>query len=68
MLKSDKRNMFSSLLECANTGFDLICNLVFLALGILFVQKGYTTLGAIAAIYNVWTFFKAIFADGKVYS
>lgn len=43
-VKSDKRNMFSSLLECANTGFDLICNLVFLALGILFVQKGYTTL------------------------
>lgn len=53
-VKSDKRNMFSSLLECANTGFDLICNLVFLALGILFVQKGYTTLGAIAAIYTMY--------------
>ena len=53
-VKSDKRNMFSSLLECANTGFDLICNLVFLALGILFVQKGYTTLGAIAAIYTLY--------------
>lgn len=52
--KSDKRNMFSSLLECTNTGFDLICNLVFLALGILFVQKGYTTLGAIAAIYTMY--------------
>lgn len=53
-VKSDKRNMFSTLLECANTGFDLICNLVFLALGILFVQKGYTTLGAIAAIYTMY--------------
>lgn len=53
-VKSDKRNMFSPLLECANTGFDLICNLVFLALGILFVQKGYTTLGAIAAIYTMY--------------
>lgn len=53
-VKSDKRNMFSSLLECANTGFDLICNLVFLALGIFFVQKGYTTLGAIAAIYTMY--------------
>lgn len=53
-VKSDKRNMFSSLLECANTGFDLICNLVFLALGILFVQMGYTTLGAIAAIYTMY--------------
>lgn len=53
-VKSDKRNMFSSLLECANIGFDLICNLVFLALGILFVQKGYTTLGAIAAIYTMY--------------
>lgn len=53
-VKSDKRNMFSSLLECANTGFDLICNLVFLAFGILFVQKGYTTLGAIAAIYTMY--------------
>lgn len=53
-VKSDKRNMFSSLLECANTGFDLICNLVFLALGILFVQKGCTTLGAIAAIYTMY--------------
>lgn len=52
--KSDKRNTFSSLLECANIGFDLICNLVFLALGILFVQKGYTTLGAIAAIYTMY--------------
>lgn len=53
-VKSDKRNVFSSLLECANIGFDLICNLVFLALGILFVQKGYTTLGAIAAIYTMY--------------
>ena len=53
-VKSDKRNMFSSLFECANTGFDLICNLVFLALGILFVQKDYTTLGAIAAIYTMY--------------
>lgn len=60
-VKSDKRNMFSSLLECANTGFDLICNLVFLALGILFVQKGYTTLGAIAAIYTMYGCFSRQF-------
>lgn len=60
-VKSDKRNMFSSLLECANTGFDLICNLVFLALGILFVQKGYTTLGAIAAIYTMYGRFQGNF-------
>lgn len=52
--KSDKRNIVSSLLECANVGFDLICNLVFLALGIFFVHKGYTTLGAIAAIYTMY--------------
>lgn len=59
--KSDKRNIYSSLLDSANIGFDLICNLVFLALGIWFVQKGYTTLGALAAIYTMYGSFSRQF-------
>ena len=51
---SDKRNLISSILECSNKGFDFICSLLFLAVGIFFVQKGYTSLGALAAIYTMY--------------
>lgn len=67
-VKSDKRNMFSSLLECANTGFDLICNLVFGTWNIIRAEGLYNTWCYCGDIYNVWTFFKTIPANGKVYS
>lgn len=45
---------FTACLEGFNTGFDLLCALTFLMIGIYFVQKGYTTLGALTAIYSLY--------------
>lgn len=45
---------FSSCLESADRGFDLLCSLFFLMIGIYFVKKGYTTLGCLAAIYTMY--------------
>ena len=58
-VKSDKRNMFSSLLECANTGFDLICNLDFFGTWNIIRAEGlYNTWCYCGDIYNVWTIFQ----------
>lgn len=40
--------------ECSGNGFEILCSLVFLMLGIYFVKKGYTSLGALAAIYTMY--------------
>lgn len=65
--KSNKRILVSSCLESANRGFDLLCSLVFLALGVFFVQKGYTTLGALAAIYTLYGRFSSQFLQMNKY-
>lgn len=65
--KSNRRILISACLESANRGFDLLCALVFLALGIFFVQKGYTTLGALAAIYTLYGRFSAQFLQMNQY-
>ena len=51
--KSNKKILYTACLECSGKGFELLCALVFLVLGIYFVDKGYTTLGALAAIYTM---------------
>ncbi len=65
--KSNGRILILSGLESANRGFDLLCSLIFLALGVLFVQKGYTTLGALAAIYTLYGSFSAQFLQMNKY-
>lgn len=59
--KSNRKILISACLKSANCGFDLLCSLVFLALGIFFVQRGYTTLGALAAIYTLYGSFSSQF-------
>lgn len=59
--ESNKRIVYTAFLESSNTGFDLLCSLTFLMVGIYFVQKGYTTLGALAAIYTLYGHFSIQF-------
>lgn len=65
--RSNRRILISSGLESANRGFDLLCSLVFLAIGVFFVQRGYTTLGALAAIYTLYGSFSAQFLEMNRY-
>lgn len=51
---SNKKLLFTAVLESCSTGFDLLCGLAFLMLGIYFVQGGYTTLGSLTAIYSLY--------------
>ncbi len=52
--KSNKKLLYTACLECSGKGFELLCSLVFLALGIWFVNEEYTTLGALTAIYTMY--------------
>ncbi len=65
--KSDRRILLTSGLESANRGFDLLCSLIFLVLGVYFVQRGYTTLGALAAIYTLYGSFSSQFLQMNRY-
>jgi ATP-binding cassette subfamily B protein len=47
----------SATLDSMNEGFSLLSALCFLAVGVLFVSKGYTTLGSLAAIYSMYGVF-----------
>jgi len=44
----------SSILTAINALFDSICSLAFLALAVVFIQKGITTVGEVAAIYTMY--------------
>lgn len=52
--KSNKKIVYTAYLESSGKGFELLCSLVFLMVGIYFVEKGYTTLGALTAIYTMY--------------
>lgn len=65
--KSNRKILIASGLESGNRGFDLLCSLVFLALGVFFVQQGYTTLGALAAIYTLYGSFSFQFLQMNRY-
>lgn len=52
--KYGKKTFLSACLESADRGFDLLCSLFFLMIGVYFVKQGYTTLGALAAIYTMY--------------
>ncbi len=44
-----------ALLETLNGGFDLLCALMFIVIGIIFVGQGLSTIGEVAAIYTLYT-------------
>lgn len=52
--EGNRRIYYSAFLEGSNQGFDLLCSLLFFILGIFFVQNGFTTLGALTAIYSLY--------------
>ena len=54
--KYGRKTLYTACLE-SSKGFELLCSLVFLMLGIYYVDKGYTTLGALAAIYTMYASF-----------
>lgn len=49
-----KKIYLTATLESCSSGFDLLCALAFLMLGIYFVQDGHTTLGSLTAIYSLY--------------
>lgn len=55
--KNGRKILYTACLEGSSKGFELLCSLVFLMLGVYYVDKGYTTLGALAAIYTMYASF-----------
>lgn len=52
--KSRRKIFYTACLESGSSGFDLLCALAFLMVGIYFVGEGRTTLGALTAIYSLY--------------
>lgn len=52
--KNNKKIFYTACLEASGQGFELLCSLVFLLIGVFFVNKGYTTLGALTAVYTMY--------------
>lgn len=49
-----KRNGYSALLVALNTAFDLLCALVFLGIGVFYIEQGVVDLGSLTAIYMLY--------------
>lgn len=45
---------FTALLEMFNTGFDLLCSVMFIVIGIIMVQYDFAAMGEVAAIYSLY--------------
>lgn len=45
----------AALLEMLNTGFDLLCSVMFIVIGIMMMQQNLATMGEVAAIYSLYT-------------
>lgn len=68
VIKAKRRNFLSACLVSSSYGFELLCALIFLLIGVYFVQQGYTTLGALAAIYTLYGSFSHQFMElGKYF-
>lgn len=65
--KSNKAYIrITALLDSITNGCDLLCGLLFVLLGLFFVNKGITTFGAVAAIYTMYgSFSKQFLMIGK---
>lgn len=55
--QSRKKFLFMALLESSSKGFELVCALAFLIIGIYFTNNEYTTLGSLTAIYSLYGVF-----------
>lgn len=55
--QSRKKLEFMALLESSSKGFELVCALAFLIIGIYFTNNKYTTLGSLTAIYSLYGVF-----------
>lgn len=55
--QSRKKFLFIALLESSSKGFELVCALAFLIIGIYFTNNEYTTLGSLTAIYSLYGVF-----------
>ena len=55
--KSYKKMGYTAILESCSIGFEFLCSLAFLLLGVYFVQAGHTTLGSLTAIYSLYASF-----------
>ncbi len=54
--KIQKEKMgLSALLEMINTGFDRLCSVMFIVIGIIMMQQNLATLGEVAAIYSLYS-------------
>jgi len=51
------RNIIAATLESLNSGFDLLCSVFFLAVGVQFVSQNEVTLGELSAIYIMYSAF-----------
>lgn len=55
--QSRKKFLLMALLESSSKGFELVCALAFLIIGIYFTNNEYTTLGSLTAIYSLYGVF-----------
>lgn len=52
-----KKNGYSALLSALNTAFNLLCTLVFLGLGVYYIEKGVVGVGSLTALYTLYGIF-----------
>lgn len=63
-----KEVILTGILEGMNACLNLVCALAFLAVGVIFVEKGITTVGNLAAIYTMYGMFSWHFLQiGRCY-
>lgn len=56
--KAEKRqNMYIAVLTALNNAFDLICSLVFLGIGVFYIEQGIVDLGSLTALYTLYGIF-----------
>lgn len=49
-----KQNWYSALLTALNNAFNLLCSLVFLGLGVYYIQQGLVDIGSLTALYMLY--------------
>lgn len=55
--KQSLRNILTAVLECLHSGFDLLCSVLFLGIGIFLINAQSIQLGELVAIYVLYTSF-----------
>lgn len=67
--KIQKHKMvLDSILDSCNVGFDLLCALMFLVIGVVFIENHLTTIGNVVAIYSMYGVLSARFLTlGRYY-